>query len=263
MLGIQVAPVTPPPLKKTNVGSSKASAPSLPPPPPRKNGKEKVSDKSPEVSAQSRDRSSPLPPRDQGDYLTPYQRDYGKLVGPKIIKDIEQMNLSELAGSVQRVSFKLATLVSCYKNRFIRHERRLQADNQDLKKKADSADHSKEKLLELHKQIMDLEEKVAIAKSNSFKLEGELGDLESDLQAAQSEWDTLRTAFEEQIKSLDEQVAKLKGKSTEVDDRLDAEYNSGLAFSYKCIMFVLKEEYPELNMSKLEAGVQKYMAELD
>ena len=40
----------PPPLKKVNVGSSKASAPALPPPPPRKNGREKVSDKSPEVS---------------------------------------------------------------------------------------------------------------------------------------------------------------------------------------------------------------------
>ena len=48
-----------------------------------------------------------------------------------------------------------------------------------------------------------------------------------------------------------------------MDDRLDAEYNSGLAFSYKCIMFVLKEEYPEFNMSKLEAGVQKYMAKSD
>ena len=180
-----------------------------------------------------------------------------------MVKDIENMKLSELARSVQRVSFKLATLVSCYKNKSIRHKKRLQADNQDLKKNADSANRSKEKLLELHKQIMDLEEKVAIAESNSSKLEGELGDLESDLQATQSEWDTLRTAFEEQIKSLDEQVAELKGKSAEVDDRLDAEFNSGLAFSYKCIMFVLKEEYPELNMSKLEAGVQKYMAELD
>ena len=28
-------------------------------------------------------------------------------------------------------------------------------------------------------------------------------------------------------------------------------------------MFVLKEEYPKLNMSKLEPGVQKYMAESD
>ncbi|XP_024035769.1 uncharacterized protein LOC112096698 [Citrus clementina] len=131
----EAAPATPLILKKTNVGPSKASVPALPPPPPRKNGGEKASDKSPEVSIHSGDRSSPLLPRDQGDYLTPYQRDYGKSMGPKMVKDIESMNLSELA-----------------------------------------------------------------------------------------------------------------------------EYNSRLAFCYKCIMFMLKEEYPELNMSKLEAGVQKYMA---
>ena len=119
----------PPPPKKTNVGPSKAPVLTLPPPPPRKNDGEKTSDKSPEVSVHSGDRSSPLPPRDQGDYLTPYQRDYGKSVGPKMVKDIESMNLSELAGYVQRVSFKLATLVSCYKNRATRYERRLQADN--------------------------------------------------------------------------------------------------------------------------------------
>ena len=118
-----------PPSKKTNAGPSKAYVPILPPPPPRKNGGEKVSDKSPEVNIQSGDRPSPLPPRDQGDYLTPYQRDYGKSVGPKMVKDIESMNLNELAGSVQMVSFKLATLVSCYKNRFTHHERRIQVDN--------------------------------------------------------------------------------------------------------------------------------------
>ena len=56
------------------------------------------------------------------------------------------------------------------------------------------------------------------------------------------------------------QITKLKSKFADVDDRLDAEYDSGLAFSYKCIMFMLKKEYPELNMSKLEAGVQEYMA---
>ncbi|KAK9200489.1 hypothetical protein WN944_015687 [Citrus x changshan-huyou] len=72
-----------PPLKKANIGPSKASVPALPPPPPRKNGGEKASNKSPEVSIHSRDRSSPFPPWDQGDYLTPYQRNYGKSVGPK------------------------------------------------------------------------------------------------------------------------------------------------------------------------------------
>ena len=106
-----------------------------------------------------------------------------------------------------------------------------------------------------------MEEKVAIAESKSSKLESEFGDLKSDLEATQSERDTLRTAYEEQVKFLNEQIAELKGKSTEVDDRLDAEYDSGVTFCYKCIMFVLKEEYPELNMSKLETDVQKYIAE--
>ena len=181
-----------PPLNKPNVGPSKAPAPALPVSPPRKNGGEKVSDKGPEVSIQSGDRSTPLPSRDQGDYLTPYQRDYGKSVEPKMVKDIESMSLGELASSVQRVSFKLATLASCYKNMSTRHEMRLQADNQDLKKKADSANRSKKKLAELHKQITDLKEKVSVVESNSSKLEGKLGDLKSDLQATQNERDTLR-----------------------------------------------------------------------
>ena len=71
----------------------------------------------------------------------------------------------------------------------------------------------------------------------------------------------MRTALEGEIKSLNEQLNEAKGKYVDVDDRLDAEYDSGVAFCYKCIMSVLKEEYPELNMSKLEAGVQRYMTE--
>ncbi|XP_052297125.1 uncharacterized protein LOC107176118 [Citrus sinensis] len=216
----------PAPQKKSNINTFKAPIHALPPHPPRKNGEEKLRDKRPGVSTQFGDRASPLPPRDQGDYLTPYQKDYAKSVGPKMVKDIQSMSLGELAGFVQRVSFKLATLVSYYKNRSMRHERKLQAKNQDLKKKAESADRSKEKMLDLH-----------------------------------SERDTLRTTYEEQVKSLNKQIAELKGKSTEVDDRLDAEYHSGIAFCYKCIIFLLKEEYPELNMSKLEICVQKYTAE--
>ncbi|XP_024033559.1 uncharacterized protein LOC112095687 [Citrus clementina] len=250
----------PPPPKKTSVGPSKAPVPALPPPPPRKSGGERTSDKSPEVSLQSGDRSSPLPSREQGDYLSLYQKDYKRSVGPKMVKDIESMDLSELAASVQRVSFRLATMVSCYKAGAARHERKLQADNQELKKKADSADRSKEKLAELNQQMSELAEKVAVAESTSSNLEDELGGLKSDLQVAQSERDTLRTALEGEIKSLSDQLAEEKGKSADVDDRLDAEYNSGVAFSYKCMMSVLKEEYPELDMSKLESGVERYMA---
>ena len=62
----------PPPPKKTSIGPSKALVPALPPPPPRKCSGERTSAKSPEVSIHSGDRSSLLPPRDQGDYLTSY-----------------------------------------------------------------------------------------------------------------------------------------------------------------------------------------------
>ena len=62
----------PPPPKKTSVGHSKALIPALPPLPPRKNSGDKTSDRSLEVSVHSGDRSSPLLPRDEGDYLTPY-----------------------------------------------------------------------------------------------------------------------------------------------------------------------------------------------
>lgn len=88
-----------------------------------------------------------------------------------------------------------------------------------------------------------------------------MADLKSNLEATQSERDTQKTAYEEQIKSLDMLVVELKGKSADVVDRLDAEYDYGLAFCYKCIMFVLQKEYLELNMDKLEAGMHEYMAE--
>ena len=152
----------PSPQKKTHTGPSKTLAPALPPSLPWKNGRDKFRDKSPKVSIQSGDRTSPTPPRDQRDHLTSYQKDYVRSMRPKIVKGIDSMSLGELGGSVQRVAFKFATLVSCYKNRFVRHKRKQHAELQDLKKKAESANRSKEKMLARHRQVMDLEEKVAI-----------------------------------------------------------------------------------------------------
>lgn len=104
---------------------------------------------------------------------------------------------------IQRITFKLAILASCYKHKTVRYEMRQQAEIQDLTKKTKSADRSKKKMLDLHMQVMYMEEKVAIAKCKSSKLESELADLRSDLEATQNERDTQKTAYEEQIKSLD------------------------------------------------------------
>ena len=135
-----------------------------------------------------------------------------------MVKDIESMSLGELGGSVQRVAFKLATLVSYYKNKSVRHKRKQHVEIQDLKKRVESADRFKEKMLDLHRQVMDLEEKVAFTESKSSKLESELANVKSNLEAAQSERDTRKTAYKEQIKSLGEHITKLKGKSIDVDD---------------------------------------------
>ena len=160
----------PSPQKKSNTGHSKTPAPALPPPSTRKNSREKLREKSPEGSAQPKDRTSSPPPRDRGDHLASYQREYTKLVGPKLVKDVESMDLGELGGSLQRVAFKLATLASCYKLRTVRHERKQQAEIQDLRKKVEYADRSKEKMFELHRQVMDLEEKVALLSPSLLSL---------------------------------------------------------------------------------------------
>lgn len=168
------------------------------------------------------------------------------------------MNLTELGGSLQKIDFQLATTTSCYKLKVARHEKKQQTEIHYLKKQQmESTDRSNEKMLELHKQVMDFEEKNALAESKSTHLGSELVDLKSDLEVAQTEWDTQKTMYEERIKSLELLIAELKDKNNNMEDQMDAEYNFGLAFCYKYIMFVLKKEYPELDMCKLEAGVNK------
>lgn len=47
--------------------------------------------------------------------------------------------------------------------------------------------------------------------------------MKSDLETTHSERDTLGTAYDEQTKSLNEQITELTGKYVAVDDRLDVE----------------------------------------
>lgn len=46
-----------------------------------------------------------------------------------------------------------------------------------------------------------------------------------------------------------------------MEQQVDSEYNSGLAFNYNCIMSALKRECPKLDMDKLEASVNRYIEE--
>ena len=85
--------------KKSNTGPSKTSAPALPPHPTRKNGGEKLREKSHKGSVQSRNRTSSPSPYDRCDHLATYQRKCTKSVRQKMVKDVESMDLGELGGS--------------------------------------------------------------------------------------------------------------------------------------------------------------------
>lgn len=92
-------------------------------------------------------------------------------------------------------------------------------------------------------------------------MERELLETKVELDTARSQRDALKFAHDELLKSSESQVSELKDKVKNLEQQLDGEYKFGLTFSYNCIMSVLKKEYPELNMHKLVASVNKYMEE--
>lgn len=142
----------PTPKKRDNVGLTKISTPALPPPLIWKNKGEKSREKSPESIAPSTDRALSPSPWDWGDHLVTYKREYSKVVGPKLVKEVEGVNLTELRGSLQKIAFQLTTVASCYKLKAGHHEKKQQTEIHNLQKQQmESIDRSKEKMLEMHK----------------------------------------------------------------------------------------------------------------
>lgn len=127
------------------------------------------------------------------------------------------------------------------------------AENQNLKKELEKEN---EQFTKLGAMIKKLEEKAALSESTSSQLKRELSIVMSQLINSKKDLDTQRFAFELQ---LEVEAHRLLSRIDSLEEWGVAEYNSGLSFYYDCIMFVLKKEYPELNMSKLEARVNAQM----
>lgn len=104
--------------------------------------------------------------------------------------------------------------------------------------------------------IKKLEEKAALFESTSSQLKHELLIVRSELINSRKDLDTQRFTFERQLEA---EAHRLLSRIDSLKECGVAEYNSGLSFCYDCIMFVLKKEYPELNMNKLEGRVNAHM----
>lgn len=85
--------------------------------------------------------------------------------------------------------------------------------------------------------------------------------MKRELISSRNELDNKKSTYEKQLKSSKSQISKLKDTFNNLEKRADKEYSFGLAFSYNCIMSVLKKEHAKLYMSKLEYSVNKYIEE--
>lgn len=72
------------------------------------------------------------------------------------------------------------------------------------------------------------------------------------------DFDTPRFSFE---KNMEAKTSRFQGKLDVLEKQLVDEYDNKITFYYDCIIFILGKEYPELDMSRLEAGVDDYMNE--
>lgn len=70
--------------------------------------------------------------------------------------------------------------------------------------------------------------------------------------------DTKRFSFE---RSMEADISRLQSKLDVLEKQFTNQYNNGLTFYYDCIIFILRKEYTELDMFKLEARVDAYMNE--
>lgn len=77
-----------------------------------------------------------------------------------------------------------------------------------------------------------------------------------ELINSRKDLDTQKFTFE---RHLEAETYLLQSRIDFLEKQNVDEYNSGLSFYYDCIKFVLKKEYPELDMNKFEAGINAYM----
>lgn len=125
----------------------------------------------------------------------------------------------------------------------------MQTDIPASKKRVEAAE---EKSINLHVEVLKLEDKYSLLEVKSTELEKALNDVRGELASQKS-------FFERRIKSLQSQVTNIQGQVKVLGKKADNGYNSGLAFCYKCIMTILGMQYLKLKIDRLVALVIEYM----
>lgn len=139
-------------------------------------------------------------------------------------------------------------MVTYYKAKVSRYERKMKEDIQLARTKVDAAE---KKAGELNLKNLKLIERESLAQAKAITLEEELTKVNEDLQRQ-------KATYEAQLESLkDSQQVQVEN----LEKKTDNQYDQGLRHSYRCIMVVLRKQYPDLKMDDLVAGVAQHMNE--
>ncbi|KAL9444034.1 hypothetical protein AB3S75_017251 [Citrus x aurantiifolia] len=149
---------------------------------------------------------------------------------------------------MQYSAFHLSCMITYYKAKVGRYDRKM---NEDIQSAMSRADHAEKKAGELNLENLKLMEQESLAQAKAITLEDELTKVKEDLQRQ-------KAMYEAQLESLrDSHRVQVENLEKEADNQ----YDQGLRHSYRCIMAVLGKQHPDIKMDDLAAGVAQHMDE--
>lgn len=129
-------------------------------------------------SASSRSRLRSAQRGEETNFLGFLQRDLTKYVKQEFIADQNDHSTFDLYNTIQRCAYQFSLASTLYKSKFSNYERKLKAENQNLKKELEQV---KEQSTKFGVMIDNLKEKVALFESKSLQLEHELSSVRNEL----------------------------------------------------------------------------------
>lgn len=177
-------------------------------------------------SAPSRSRSRSAQQGEETNFLGFFQRDLTKYVKQEFITNQNDHNTFDMYNTIYRCVYQLFVASTLYKSKFGNYERKLKAENQNLKKELEQV---KEQSTKFDVMIDKLEEKVALFESKSLQLKHELSGVRNKLINSRKDLKTQRFSFEQQLEA---ETCRFQSRIDSLEKQNVDDYNSGLLFCY-------------------------------
>lgn len=183
----------------------------------------------------------------------PYIKDFLGELNDRFLDELESYNVDDLCGALQRLTSCTVAVATRLKAKTQDSLKQLQAEIQSLRQ---SLEQLQEENTKLQEENSTLTEKAVMSDFRATQFKRELSLIREELLEARKDLDVQRLSFE---RTMEGETSRLQGQVDSLKVQLATEYNDGVAFSYNCLMYALGKEHPEVDLTKVQAGVAEYM----